>query len=274
MDISCQPVQHSSYDPAWYERLVAVEDRHFWFRTRNRVIEAALAPITHALMPGYRVLEVGCGSGNVLRMLERACSGGKVVGIDLFSEGLGYARQRVICPLVQGDAHRPPFGRQFDVIGLFDVLEHLVNHEQVLHDLRALLVPGGVLLMTVPAHMRLWRAFDQAAHHVRRYEPAELKTLLSRAGFRVEYLTEYMMVTYPLIWLMSRLARAKYPRPADAPEDGPSLDCGDLKIVPGLNGLLSWLLAREVGWVAERRRLPIGTALLALARTDADPASG
>src|SRR6059036_3246571 len=92
-----------SYDPAWFARLADIEDRHFWFRARNEVIAALARQITRGLEPGYRVLEVGCGTGNVLRFLEKACPQGTVIGMDLFGEGLAFARRRTKCPLVQGD---------------------------------------------------------------------------------------------------------------------------------------------------------------------------
>ena len=93
-------VPHCSYDRAYFEPLFAIEDRHFWFRTRNKVIATVVSQITANLVPGYRVLEVGCGTANVLRVLEQACPHGMVMGMDLFSEGLQYARRRTTCPLV------------------------------------------------------------------------------------------------------------------------------------------------------------------------------
>src|SRR5689334_18506816 len=101
--------EHDSYDPTYFKYLFEIEDKHFWFRARNRVISAAVARVTARLKPGYRFLEVGCGTGNVLRALEKTCKNGVVVGMDLFGEGLRYARGRVTCPLVQGDIHANPF---------------------------------------------------------------------------------------------------------------------------------------------------------------------
>src|SRR5882672_9147751 len=127
------------YDPVFFAGLCAVEDRHFWFRARNQVISALTSQAVATLSPGYRVLEVGCGDGNVLRFLERACPTGEVVGMDLYSEGLKYARTRTSCHLVQGDASRSPFGKRFQVIGIFDVLEHLPDDERILRDIWELL---------------------------------------------------------------------------------------------------------------------------------------
>src|ERR1022692_4847052 len=82
------------YDSRSFEILFAVEDRHFWFRTKKQVISLLAGQVAALLSPGYRVLEMGCGDGNVLRFLERACPTGTVVGMDLFGEGIRHARSR------------------------------------------------------------------------------------------------------------------------------------------------------------------------------------
>jgi SAM-dependent methyltransferase len=248
------------YDPAHFANLVEVEDRHFWFRARNRVIAALLRRLTADLAPGYRVLEVGCGDGNVLRFLEQAAAAGLVVGMDLYREGLNYAHRRSGCSLVQGDVNQCPFGKPFDFVGIFDVLEHIDDDHGALMQLRSLLAPGGKLLITVPAHRRLWSYFDHASGHCRRYELNELCDKLARAGYQVEYVTPYMSILYPLMWLMRK---SKQPAPAMSDE---ALVRRELRVVPLLNGLLAALLSPEVRWIARRKRLPFGTSLVALAR--------
>jgi ubiquinone/menaquinone biosynthesis C-methylase UbiE len=257
----------SGFDPDYFARLFAIEDRHFWFRSRNRVISTLAKQITHNLTPGYRVLEVGCGTGNVLRVLEQACTGGMVVGMDPFSEALRCARQRTHCSLVRGDVHALPFRAQFQFIGLFDVLEHLPDDEQVLRDLYGLLAPKGALLLTVPAHPLLWSYFDEASHHVRRYKRAELENKIICAGLTIEYLTPYMASIFPLVWLKRRLSLrfGRRTRKADANRIH-NLTATELQITPVLNGLLAFLLGLECPLIARRRHLPIGTSLLAIAR--------
>ena len=257
---------HGSYDPSYFAPLFAIEDRHFWFRARNRVIATLVSQITAGLAPGYRVLEVGCGTGNVLRILEQACPRGVAVGMDLFAEGLQYARQRTTCPLVQGDMHVPPFGTQFDLIGLFDLLEHLPDDMQVLRNLHAMLAPEGVLLLTVPAHPSLWSYFDEASHHCRRYKPSELESKLVGTGYRVEYLTQFMASIFPLVWLGRLLVTLFNRQPASDASGTRDLASHDLRITPVMNEILNWLLAQEARLLGRRQSLPIGTSLLAVAR--------
>ena len=158
------------YDPTFYETLYAAEDRHFWFRSRNRVIAALAAQAVAGLRLGYRVLELGCGDGNVIRFLQESCPDGLVVGMDLFGEGLQYAQRRGARLLVQADVAMAPFAEGFNVIGMFDVLEHIADDHVVLRQVFDLLSDGGTLLLTVPANQELWSYFDEASHHCRRYE--------------------------------------------------------------------------------------------------------
>jgi 2-polyprenyl-3-methyl-5-hydroxy-6-metoxy-1,4-benzoquinol methylase len=251
------------YDPSHFASLVAVEDRHFWFRARNRVISRVAAQSAAAFSPGYRVLEVGCGDGNVLRFLEGACPDGTVVGMDYFAEGLQYARQRCSCALVQADLVRPPFSKAFHLIGMFDVLEHMSDDRAVLRDLRSMLDARGKLLLTVPAQPKLWSSFDEESGHCRRYEKEELERKLKECGYKIEYLTAYMAGIYPLMWLSRRLSRTS------APNGGRGAAVRrELRVVPVLNEMLALALSAEAWWIGHGRRLPLGTALLAVAERD------
>jgi SAM-dependent methyltransferase len=264
-----------SYNPAFFAPLFATEDRHFWFRARNHVLATLVGQVVATLPPGYRVLEVGCGTGNVLRVLEGACPGGSVVGMDLFHEGLAFARRRTSrVSLVQGDMHHPPFWLPFHLVGLFDMLEHMPDDEAVLRQIHALLGVGDTLLLTVPAHPALWSYFDEAACHYRRYTPAMLRSKLTAAGYHVEYLTLYMAAIAPLVWVGRKLATLTRPRPAPNTKKQNQMDeqtlyhlaARELRVVPGINEVLVWMLEQEVRLIKHRRTIPAGTSLLALAR--------
>lgn len=248
----------TSYDPEYFAPLFAAEERHFWFRARNALI-GALARKALAGRSASRLLEIGCGTGNVLRALRSSAPGGTLVGMDLFIEGLHIARRRVDAPLVQADVSRAPFDAGFDLIGLFDVIEHLPEDEQVLRDAAALLAPGGTLLVTVPAFPSLWSYFDEAAHHVRRYRRAELGKKLAAAGLQVTTLSYSMLSIFPLVWLQRRLMRAHGTSDHDRAVD-------ELRIVPVINEILAGLLTLEARLCAAGVRLPFGTSLIAVAR--------
>ena len=261
---SSGPSAEGGYAPVFFDELAAVEDRHFWFRARNALLSRLIRRLTAGLQSGFYVLEPGCGTGNVLRYLKTSCPRGAVIGMDLYHEGLRHAHRRTGCPLVQGDMQKAPFKRQFEVVGMFDVLEHLSDDRQILRDLWTLLTPGGVLLLTVPAHMSLWSYFDESAHHCRRYEVQELRTRLEEVGYQVEFLTQFMACTYPLVWLNRKLSG--FVAAPKSMAEKQRLSSNDVKIIPVLNGILSFLLHLESRWVAAGHHLPLGTSILAVAR--------
>jgi ubiquinone/menaquinone biosynthesis C-methylase UbiE len=256
------------YDPAFFKSLDEVEDRHFWFRARKRVVGSIVRDLTGRLSPGYHVLEVGCGNGGMLRLLQECSPGGTVAGMDLFAEGLRNARNRCTCPLVQADAALPPFGEQFQVVGMFDVLEHIERDVAALRDVRRMLAPGGAIVITVPAHMSLWSYFDEAAHHARRYSTWELATKLRTAGFKIEYLTQFMGAIYPLVWMGRRVKSL-----LGASKNAVVQTQQELRITPGLNALLDRSLAGEERMVRQRRTMTLGTSILAVGRKASAPPS-
>lgn len=252
----------SAFDPSFYASLFAIEEKHFWFRARNRVIATVVSRVTSRLAPGYRVLEVGCGTGSVLHVLESTCTRGSVLAMDLLPEGLRYAHRRTRCPLVQGDIHRAPFRVSFDVIGAFDVIEHLSDDARPLADMRSLLKPGGALVVTVPAAPSLWSYFDDAAGHFRRYTRSSLVCALEGAGLEVEYATPFMTAIFPLVWLGRRLAALSSRERARAHD----LTEAELRITPLVNEVLARVLSQEARLIERGRVLPVGTSLLAIAR--------
>lgn len=261
-----EPEAHESYDPALFPLLFDVEAHHFWFRARNRALAAVLKELVDGMGNDYRVLEVGCGTGYVLSMLKSVCENGTVVGMDLFTEGLRLARRRASAVLVRGDMHSPPFGPEFNLVGLFDVLEHVHDDQQVLHLLRALLSKGGKLVITVPAHPNLWSYFDEASHHVRRYERAELERKLQETGYEIERTTYLMSMLLPLVWLRRKLAVPLRFRRMPSRSVINNLAARELHVTPVVNKVLYGLMSLESCLLARERNLRWGTSLLIVAR--------
>jgi SAM-dependent methyltransferase len=255
-----------SYDPDHFPRLAAVERRHFWFRARRRAIQAVLAPEVVRLPSGYRVLDVGCGTGSIVRTLEAICDRGTVIGMDLFREGLRFVEPGRRTRFVQADLQNVPFRARFDVVGLFDVIEHFIDDVALIASMRVLVRDGGLLILTVPAQPSLWSDFDVGSDHKRRYVAEELRAKLVQSGFELLFLSPYMCTIYPLVWTMRRLA---FPRAGSRWNLSPRLGSvkRELRVVPVVNELLCAGLRWEAFWLGRRKRLPLGTSLIALART-------
>ena len=197
--------QTDGFEAAFFTELSRVEERHFWFRQRSRLIVHALRRYCPSL---GSFLEIGCGTGQVLAEVARAFPGARLLGSEILSEGLCHAARRLPgAELLQMDARRLPYADEFDAIGAFDVLEHIDEDTVVLDEIRGALKPGGTLVVTVPQHRWLWSATDAYSRHFRRYDAAALHAKLLNAGFRILRSTSFVSFLLPAVLLSRALDR-------------------------------------------------------------------
>jgi SAM-dependent methyltransferase len=248
------PEEADSYHADLFELLAGVEGDNFWFRSRNQLIRWAL---DRYFPDAESLIEVGCGTGFVLSGLRAAHPKLKLTGVELFAEGLRIARRRVPdAELLQADARRLPYEAEFDVAGVFDVLEHIEEDDLVLEELGRVLKPGGGVLVTVPQHPWLWSGADDAAAHKRRYTRSLLSERLAAAGFELLRLTSFVSLLLP--------AMAARRRP---PGDGESYDFADeFRIPPKLNRMLESVMTAERTLIRGGVSFPAGGSLLAVGR--------
>ena len=128
--------------------------------------------------------------------------------MDAFHAGLLYTRGRTAPGSSKREIEQMPFRAEFAVVGIFDVLEHIEDDVAALQSIRGLLT-GGTLMVTVPANPALWSRFDDESGHQRRYTERQLRQVLSAAKFQVDYITHFMSVTYPVVWMSRRLERLR-----------------------------------------------------------------
>jgi ubiquinone/menaquinone biosynthesis C-methylase UbiE len=242
------------YDPAAFSQIAELEDRSWWFRSRNRLIEQTV----RGLFPNAAsVLEIGCGTGYTLRALRNALPQAELTGTELFEEGLRVARDRWDrVRLLQADARALPFGSEFELVGAFDVLEHIDDDVTALSELRRVVRPRGGLIITVPQHAWLWSAADDYAHHQRRYSRSQLLSRIQAAGFTVELVTSFVTVPLPAMAISRISARSR--RDSQAEFD----PWAEFRIPRFLNSALERLAAAERYAIARGASLPVGGSLL------------
>lgn len=194
----------STMNPEAYAEMAAAESTHWWFRGRRRILDHIIE--TLSLPHSARILEVGSGTGGNLPMLSRHGSV-SAVEMDDKARKLSTEKADVSVTLRAGSCpHDIPFpGEQFDLICLFDVLEHIDEDVETLAVLRNHLAPGGRMLITVPAYQWLWSTHDVFLHHKRRYTARALRRVLSGSGLSVDRITYFNTLLLPL----AALARLK-----------------------------------------------------------------
>lgn len=241
----------AGYDSRFFSELVMLEAGNFWFRSRNRLI---LWAIDRYFPDAASFLEIGCGTGFVLAAIERAFPHLDLQGSEIFTQGLSFADQRLQrAALFQMDARNIPFDQEFDLIGSFDVLEHIEEDAAVLAEMYRAVRQGGGLLLTVPQHPWLWSQADTFAYHVRRYEARKLKRKVEQAGFQVVYMTSFVSLLLPLM-LLSRLQQRQLKEDYDP--------LAELRIQGGLNSILEKILTIECKIIQTGLSFPAGGSLL------------
>jgi ubiquinone/menaquinone biosynthesis C-methylase UbiE len=258
-------VEEGAFEAEEYERLARLEASSFWFRGRNRLIVWAL----ERYFPDARsLLEVGCGTGFVLSAVRAAFPPLDLVGGELSNSALRIARRRLPdARLLRMDARRLPRDERFDVVGAFDVLEHVEDDERVLAELSRVVRPGGGALLCVPQHPRLWSEADDVAGHVRRYTQKELTRKVRDADLAVRRASSFVSLSLPLM----AISRWRQRRPGSGYDQWDELEQGR-----GVQWMLGRMLDADIALIRRGVSLPAGGSLLVVAEkprlADARPA--
>jgi SAM-dependent methyltransferase len=176
------PARDDDYPASLVDLVAGVEERHFWFSARNDVIVSTLERVAGPLA-GARVLDVGCGTGFVLAALESA--GVAACGVDMHHQALRRARARVRGPLFRSSAASLPFAPDFEIVTLFDVIEHVDDAVALLREASRVATADGRVAVTVPAGPHLWTPYDEVIGHKRRYDRESLAAAFTRADLHV-----------------------------------------------------------------------------------------
>ncbi len=241
-------------DPRAYEVVHELEESHWFFVARRRII----ARLLDDLLEGQdhpAMLDVGCGTGATVSLLERY---GTVTAIDVSVQAIQYCKEQGRSRLCQADGSCLPFADEsFDLVTALDLLEHVEDESEGLRELSRVLKSGGRILLSVPAFMFLWSDFDRFSGHYRRYSKRELRRSVEEAGFEVTKLSYFNTILFPVVWGVRVVKRFIGQRGSSG---------SDLEM-PGksLNTVLTHLFALESGLIAHGD-LPFGVSLLCIAR--------
>ena len=234
-----------------YQQMAELDDRHWWYRARRRIL-AELIRREAQLPSNARILEIGCGTGHNLAMLGQF---GHVDGLELDDEARALSEKRlgrkVMRSPLPGLSEVPDAG--YDLIGAFDVIEHIDDDDDALAAIATKLRPGGTFMMTVPAHPWMWTAHDVANHHKRRYSKRALRALVEGSPMRLDRVGYFNSLLFPIAVAERAVSKLR------------GKDDGDVSLPPApLNGALEAVFAAE-RYLVGRLPLPPGLSLFAVA---------
>ncbi len=247
-----------------YRQFLELEKSHWWFRGRRTVYFGLLEHHLRDARP-RRVLDLGCGMGGFLEGLARI--GGRVVPSDVSLESLARCAERGFPGGVLSSGYALPFADgAFDLVCLFDAIEHIPDDARVMREVARVLAPGGRVFVSVPAYQFLFANNDRVAQHQRRYTRGRLGRVFEQAGLRPERNTHSNVLLFPLILpavLAIKAMEALVPRKLDPDHTNLSWP------IPGfVHDLLHACFAAELP-ISRRFDWPAGHSIAAIARKPA-----
>jgi SAM-dependent methyltransferase len=186
-----------------YNEMAATEDNHWWYSGRRTIIRSILK-LLH--MPSdAHILEIGAGTGGNLRMLSQF---GQVEAIEKNDYALTVALSKTghAIAVKSGELpnNLPCEPQSYDLVCLFDVLEHIEKDLESLIAASKTLKANGMLLVTVPAFQWLWSQHDINLHHKRRYSADDIRKLADQANLKISKLSYFNVLLFPVA-LASRI---------------------------------------------------------------------
>jgi SAM-dependent methyltransferase len=243
-----------------YDQFAELERRHFWFRGRRTIFFDLLARELGEARSGLDILEVGCGPGGMMVPLARF---GRVHGLDISHDAMRYCRHRGFPNVATGSGMELPFAdHSFDVVALFDAIEHIPDDRRVLDEVKRVVRPGGLVFITVPAYQFLYSQNDRLVHHQRRYTRRQMGRLLEDARFTPRKLTYFNTFLFPLILPAVLLLKLKE-KLVGLPRHQTNLSHEFNK---PLNDLFAWFMGSERR-LLRHMEFPFGHSLIAIARS-------
>jgi SAM-dependent methyltransferase len=224
----------------------------------RKIFFGLLDPI-FAAHPPSKILEVGCGTGYMARLLEDRYQTDSYP-TDLAWRALEYTHQRGLERAIQADVRALPYAsRVFDAVVALDVLVHLRpgSEEAAMAELARVLKSGGVLMVRVAALDMLRSRHSQFIHEFQRFTRERLKKLILKHGFEMMRCTYANTFLMPLALVKFRIWEPLLRRPPAS---------GVARMGAVSNRLLERTLCAEERWLAKGHDLPIGQSLIAIAR--------
>ncbi len=238
------------------QRYYELGKTYWWLAGKYRVLGDVVARAFKPVRPNPRILDVGCGPGN---LLDHLAAHGRTYGTDFSVDALRFCAGRGFGRLFRADFHSLPVRTDgFDLVTCIDVLEHLEDDRRAIAELQRILRPGGTLVVSVPAFQFLWGDHDTLYGHHRRYTTGEVRERLEAVGFELSKLTYFEPLFVAPLWLYRNLKKLFVREGGIAQRDD------FIRLFPPLNTLLTHAIAAE-RFPLRYLNIPFGVTILAVA---------
>jgi len=228
--------EHEDFHSIGLDNLFKQEEKHFWFIARKEFI---CKQIKKHIPINKKIIEIGAGTGNVSRYLSKSDYCDISIG-EIHMNGLEYAKEYGIKNRLQFDLLDAPFEKEFDVVCMFDVIEHIEDDNLALKNIQKILNKDGQVILTVPSHMWLWNRNDKILGHKTRYTKKLLEKKLEENGFQVLNSRYFFISIVPLL-----LLRTFINRDSNKPITDDEREKNDLSINPIINCFLLFISRLE-----------------------------
>jgi len=181
-----------------YKLLYESELNHWWDKVRRKIVINFIKRYYSGSTHRPQILDIGCGTG---AMAEEVKGIGSYYGLDVSREAVDFCERRGIENIGLGDVRNIPYGENtFDFVLALDVIEHVDDDFLAVKEIRRVLRPGGITIITVPAFKFLWGPTDVFFHHYRRYRLVELESLLKGNNFSILKLSYFnILLFFPIV---------------------------------------------------------------------------
>lgn len=237
-----------------YARMAEREKTYWWHLGRLRIIQTY---VTRALRGKQKplILNVGCGTGGTIDMLENF---GVVDNVDISDDAIKLMKKHGYKRLTKVSGVKLPFkAKTYDMVGAFDVLEHIDKQVGALKEWKRVIKDDGAIVITVPAYQWLWSDHDVSLHHQRRYTTKRLEAAAKEAGLVVEKKSYAIVFSLALV-VGFRTLNKVLGRQTDS-------ETSYVDIPDWLNTLFTKLLYVEA-WFHRYIKFPFGTSVVTVLR--------
>jgi SAM-dependent methyltransferase len=235
-----------------HREIINIEKNHWWFVARRKIIKSFLKKSLNKKT--NNILDIGSGTGTNFSVLKVFSD--NLTGLEPFNEAINYSQNNFPeIPIIRGSFPEFDIINKFDLISLFDVLEHLEEEKLALDKIYKALNPGGYVVITVPAYMFMWTKHDEIAHHKRRYTKRNLSETLRASGFKIDRMSYFNTLLFVPIVVVRFFSKFFI-------KDGENSDFSKTPDI--LNGLLKFIFGLE-SYALPYIIFPFGVSIICLA---------